>query len=52
LLCVWLKFIKNPVWDYYVKPHHTIKDFDNGWNIVEKHKSWFAFENKMKNKLF
>ena len=43
LLCVWLKYIKNPIWDYYVKPHHTMSDFENGWNIpgVEKHKSYY-----------
>ena len=46
LLCVWLKYIKNPIWQYYVKPGHTIKDFDNGWEIpgVEKHKSYFKFK--------
>ena len=46
LLCVWLKYIKNPIWQYYVKPGHTINDFDNGWEIpcVEKHKSYFKFK--------
>lgn len=51
LLCVWLKYIKNPIWDYYVKPHHTMKDFENGWDLgIEKHKSYykhkFNFESK------
>ena len=46
LLCVWLKYIKNPIWQYYIKPEHTIKDFNNGWEIpgVEKHKSYFKFK--------
>jgi hypothetical protein len=51
LLCVWLKYIKNPIWDYYIKPHHTMKDFENGWDLgIEKHKSYykhkFNFESK------
>ena len=46
LLCVWLKYIKNPIWDYYVKPGQTIKDFDNGFSIVDKHKSYNNFKEK------
>jgi len=43
LLCVFLKYIKNPIWEYYIKPGHTFRDFENGWNIpgVEKHKSYY-----------
>jgi hypothetical protein len=46
-----LKYIKNPIWDYYIKPHHTMKDFENGWDLgIEKHKSYykhkFNFESK------
>lgn len=46
LLCVFLKYIKNPVWKYYIKPHHTMKDFENGWDLpgVEKHKSYYKFK--------
>lgn len=46
LLCVWLKYIKNPIWEYYVKPGHTMANFENGWDIpgVEKHKSYFKFK--------
>jgi thymidylate synthase len=52
LLCVWLKYIKNPIWQYYIKQEHTIKDFDNGWNIpgVEKHKSYFKFKSILESK--
>lgn len=44
LLCVWLKYIKNPIWSYYIKPEHSFEDFNNGWNIVEKHKSYLYYE--------
>ena len=52
LLCVWLKYIKNPIWQYYVKPHHTMADFENNWNIpgVEKHKSYFKHKEIFLNK--
>lgn len=52
LLCVWLKYIKNPIWQYYIKPEHAIKDFDNGWNIpgVEKHKSYFKFKHYLETR--
>lgn len=49
LLCVWLKYIKNPIWQFYIKEHHTFKDFENGWDITEKHKSYFLFKEKMEN---
>lgn len=56
LLCVWLKYIKNPIWEYYIKPDHTIKDFDNGYDITEKHKSFYKYkevlERKKSTKLF
>lgn len=44
LLCVWLKYIKNPIWPYYIKPEHSFEDFNNGWDIVEKHKSYLYYE--------
>lgn len=50
LLCVWLKYIKNPIWEYYIKPEHTFDDFENGWDIVEKHKSYFRIKEKFKQK--
>lgn len=49
LLCVWLKYIKNPIWNYYIKDEHTFEDFENGWNIVEKHKSYYYFKDNFKN---
>ena len=49
LLCVWLKYIKNPIWNYYIKDEHTFNDFDNGWNIVEKHKSYFKMKEYFEN---
>ena len=52
LLCVWLKYIKNPIWQYYIKPEHTMADFENGWDIpgVEKHKSYFKFKSILEAK--
>lgn len=52
LLCVWLKYIKNPIWQYYIKPHHTAKDFENGWDVpgVEKHKSYFKFKHYLETR--
>lgn len=50
LLCVWLKYIKNPVWDFYVKSEHTMANFENGWDIVEKHKSYYKAKDKFQNK--
>lgn len=50
LLCVWLKYIKNPIWDYYVKDHHEFSHFENNWNIVEKHKSYYNFKEKFESK--
>lgn len=51
LLCVWLKYIKNPIWSYYIQPHHTFSDFENGWDIVEKHKSYYNFKNNFGKQL-
>ena len=50
LLCVWLKYIKNPIWDFYIKPEHEFKDFENGWDITEKHYSYFTFKDKFENR--
>lgn len=50
LLCVWLKYIKNPIWPYYIKANHEFADFDNKWDIVEKHKSYFNTKKLMENK--
>lgn len=51
LLCVWLKYIKNPVWEYYVREHHGPDNFDdhfdNGWDLVEKHPSYERVKNKV-----
>lgn len=45
LLCVWLKYIHNPIWEYYIKPEHTMADFENGWDVVEtKHRSYYKFK--------
>lgn len=49
LLCVWLKYIKNPIWQYYLKDDHTFNDFENGWDIVEKHRTYFYFKDQFKN---
>jgi hypothetical protein len=49
LLCVWLKYIKNPIWMYYVKDEHEFIDFENGWDIVEKHKSYFEAKDYFEN---
>lgn len=51
LLCVWLKYIKNPIWNYYIQPHHSFSDFENGWDIVEKHKSYYQFKNNFGKQL-
>ena len=45
LLCVWLKYIKNPIWKYYIKANHTFQDFENGWDIVEKHRTYYLYKN-------
>jgi len=50
LLCVWLKYIKNPIWDYYIKEQHTFNDFENNWDIVEKHKSYYKTKEKFQSK--
>jgi hypothetical protein len=51
LLCVWLKYIKNPVWNYYIKEEHTPEDFENGWDIVEKHRSYYSMKSNFPNQL-
>ena len=51
LLCVWLKYIKNPVWNYYIKDEHSFEDFENGWDIVEKHRSYYALKSNFPNQL-
>jgi hypothetical protein len=50
LLCVWWKYIHNPIWSYYIKDSHTASDFDNGWNIVEKHKTFHKYQSILKEK--
>ncbi len=44
LLCVWAKYIQNPIWDYYIKEHHGVEDFENNWSICEKHKSYHKYK--------
>jgi len=51
LLCVWLKYIKNPIWKYYIKEEHSFEDFENGWDIVEKHKSYYTLKSNFPNQL-
>jgi hypothetical protein len=51
LLCVWLKYIKNPIWKYYIKDEHSFEDFENGWDIVEKHKSYYSIKSNFPNQL-
>lgn len=50
LLCVWFKYIKNPIWSFYVKDYHQMSDFENGWDIVDKHKSYYKFKEYFNNK--
>ena len=50
LLCVWFKYIKNPIWSYYIKPHHTMDDFENGWDICDKHKSYYTHKEQFNTK--
>ena len=51
LLCVWLKYIKNPIWPYYIKEDHNFHDFNNGWDIVEKHKSYLYYKDNFPKQL-
>ena len=51
LLCVWLKYIKNPIWPYYIKEDHNFNDFNNGWDIVEKHKSYLYYKDNFPKQL-
>jgi hypothetical protein len=50
LLCVWSKYIKNPIWDFYVDTtkHTSINDFHNGWNFIDKHHTYEKIKNKYK----
>jgi len=51
LLCVWWKYIHNPIWDYYIKPEHTMADFENGWDVMEvKHKSYYKYKEILENR--
>jgi hypothetical protein len=50
LLCVWIKYIVNPIWEFYIKPEHDISDFENGWDIIPKHKSYYKFKHEFNKK--